>query len=129
MPEIAGVALDARQAPGGCPARPGSRTGCASILAAALVISGTRRRSNTTNRPASRESRRARDVVHIGEGQRAGQFEDPDGGGAVVEQPLLVRLAAAALQPADVIFGDDAGAHVVGAVQHMQIEMRRQRLA
>ena len=67
----------------------------------------------------------AGDVIDIGEGERARQFENADRRVMSIEQLLIVRLAAAPPQSADIVVGDDAGAHIVGAVEHMQIEMRR----
>ena len=46
------------------------------------------------------------------------------------QYPLLVRASAAPRRAlADVVIGDDAVARVVAAVEHVQVVMRRQRLA
>ena len=72
----------------------------------------------------------ARDVVDIGEGQRADQLDDAHLLVMRGEDLLLLRAADAARRVlADIVVGDDAVARVVAAVEHVQVVMRRQRLA
>ncbi len=71
-----------------------------------------------------------RDVIDIGERQRADQLDDAN---VLVMRGEDVLFVCAPHAPrravADVVIGDDAVARVVAAVEHMQVVMRRQRLA
>ena len=72
----------------------------------------------------------AGNVVDIGERQRADQLDDADVVMMRGEDSLLVRPAAAPRRAlADGVVGDDAVARIVAAVEHMQVVMRRHRLA
>ena len=64
-------------------------------------------------------------MVDGGKVERADQFDHPDIAVALVQDLLLVRLAAAARRNTeDVVVGDDAGADVGAAVEHVQVEAR-----
>src|SRR5205823_4703984 len=72
----------------------------------------------------------SRDVVNGGEIERTDQLDHADVAVALVEDLLLVRLAAAARGDAkNVVIGDDAGAEIGASLEHMEVEARRQRLA
>ena len=71
-----------------------------------------------------------RDVIDIGKRQRAHQFDHADVLVMRGEDVLFVRAPHAPRRAvADIVIGDDAVARVVAAVEHMQVVMRRQRLA
>ena len=102
-----------------------------SSRAPAAVRSGTRRKSRISSGALGGSlGQPARDVVDSREVQRADQFDDADVAVVLVEHLLFMRLTAAARRDAEhVVIGDDAGAHIGAAVEHVQIEPRRQRLA
>src|SRR6476646_7109807 len=71
-----------------------------------------------------------RHIVDRREVQCANQFDHSDIVVPLVQYLLLVGLAATARRDAEyVVVGDDAGADIGAAVEHMQVEARRQRLA
>jgi hypothetical protein len=69
-------------------------------------------------------------VVDGCEIERPDKLDDANVAVVLVEDLLLVRLAAAAGgYPVEIVIRDDAGANIGVAVEHMQIETRRQRFA
>ena len=71
-----------------------------------------------------------RDVVDVGERQRADQLDHADILVVRGQDVLFLRAPHAPRRAvADVVIGDDAVARIVAAVEHMQAVMRRQRLA
>ncbi len=102
----------------------------ATSRAPARVVAVTRRRSKITNCGRGSASEPARDVVDIGERQRADQFDHAHLLVVRGQDLLLLRSAHPPRRVlADVVIGDDAVAGVVAAVEHVQVVMRRQRLA
>ena len=71
----------------------------------------------------------ARDKVGIREGNRSGQFDDAHRIHVRVDQFLFVRLAAAWRTARKIIIGNDAGPDIAGAIEHVQFELCRDRLA
>ena len=101
----------------------------ASNMPAACVIEATRRKSRIRICDGC-FAKLPRYIVDGGKSQRADQFDDAHFVVALFEDLLVARLAAPSRgDAADVVIGDDRGAHVAGAVEHMQTEMGRQRLA
>ena len=72
----------------------------------------------------------ARDVVDCREIQRPDQLDHADVAVVLVKDLLFMWLAAAARRYAEyIVIRDDAGADIGAAVEHVEIEPRRQRLA